>query len=73
MGGWVVIFYPLLFSLFSGMLTSIICLLEIWCQTLSTAFRSKVMIDLCSKFGKIKADIIVVNLSEKIVDKDTPL
>ena len=60
-GGWVVIFYPLRFSLFSGMLTSIICLLQIWCQNLSNAFRSKVMIDLSLKFGKIKADIIVVN------------
>ena len=61
MGGWVVIFYPLRFSLFSGMLTSIICLLQIWCQNLSNAFRSKVMIDLSLKFGKIKAGIIVVN------------
>ena len=31
------------------------------------------MIDLSLKFGKIKADIILVNLSEKIVDKTTLL
>ena len=59
-GGWVVIFYPLRFSLFSGMLTSTMCLLQIWRQNLSTAFRSKVMIDLSLKFGNFKADIIVV-------------
>ena len=60
-GEWVVILYPLRFPLFAGMLlTSIMCLLLIWCQKWSTAFRSKVMIDLSLKFGKIKADIILV-------------
>ena len=63
--GWVVIFYPLRCSLFSGMLTSTMCLLQIWRQNLSTAFRSKVMIDLSLKFGNFKADIIVVIWSEK--------
>ena len=71
LGGWVVIFYPLRVSLFSGMLTSIMYLFQIWCQKLSNAFRSEVVIDLSLKFGKIKADIIVVNWSEKIVDKNT--
>ena len=71
MGGWVVIFYPLRFSLFSGMFTSIMWLFQIWCQNLSTAFRSKVMIDLSLKFGKNKADIIGENWSEKIVTKNT--
>ena len=60
-GGWVVIFYPLRFVLVLGMLTSIMSLLQIWCQNLSTALRSKVMIDLSLNFGKIKADITVVN------------
>ena len=59
-GVWV-IFYPLRLSLFSGMLTGIMCLLQIWCQNLSTAFRSKITIVLSLKFGKFKADIIVVN------------
>ena len=36
-------------------------LVQIWYQNLSNAFRSKVMIDLSLKFGKIKAGIIVVN------------
>ena len=60
MGG-LVIFYPLQFSSFSSILTSLRCLLESLGDQLSTAFRSKVMINLSLKFGKIKADIIVVN------------
>ena len=60
-GGWVVIFYPLRFSLFSGMLTSTMCLLQIWRQNLSTAFRSKVMIDLSLRFG-IDPSVSVANI-----------
>ena len=52
---------PLRFSLFPGMLTSIMCLLQIWYQNLSNAFRSKVLIDLSLKLGTIKVNIIVVN------------
>ena len=52
---------PLRFSLFSGISTSTVYLLQIWRQNLSKAFRSKVMIDRSLEFGKIKADITIVN------------
>ena len=63
--------YPLRIPLFSGNLIIILCLLQIWCQNLSTAFRSKVMIHWSLKLGNFKADIIVVIWSEKILDKNT--
>ena len=65
--------YPLRIPLFSGVLTSMMCWLRISFQIVSTAFRSKVMVDWSLKFGQIKADIILVNWSEKIVDKNTLL
>ena len=66
--------YPLRIPLFSGVLSSMMFWSQIWYQIVSTAaFRSTVMIDGSLKFGKIKADIILVNWSEKIVDKTTLL
>ena len=72
--GWVGcdILSPSIFFIF-GYVNSHNVLVTNMLSNLSTAFRSKVMIDLCSKFGKIKADIIVVNWSEKLVDKNTLL
>ena len=61
--------YTLRIPLFSGSLTSIMFWSYICCQIVSAAFRSIVIIDQSLNFGKIKADNIMVNWSEKIVDK----
>ena len=56
LGGWVVIFYPLQFSLFLSIIWGKLCWFQILCQKLSRDFISRVMSNLCLKLGKFKAD-----------------
>ena len=63
--------FPLWLPSYFSMLTSITCLFQIWSSKLSMAIISKVMMNLSSKFGKFKADNIVVIWSENIVTKNT--